>query len=74
MRCMLFLCDGDLNPDNFHELQDAIRTMSYCTTECERDFSLLNIITSDLRSSLTVTNIANLLFVYNNVPPLSLWN
>ena len=63
-------CDGESNPDG---LQAAINTTPCSTAECELDFSLMNIIATDLRSSLTVANIANLPFVNINGPPLLMW-
>ena len=42
--------------------------------ECERGFSILNLICTDLRYKLTVGNIANLMFLNINGPPLHFWN
>ena len=60
---MRALCDGELNPDDLQELQDAISTTPCSTAECRCDFDVMNIIAPYLRSSLTVANI--------NRPPLS---
>lgn len=43
------------------------------TSECERGFSQVNLIETDIRSRLLVTTIADLLFVNLDGPPLKLW-
>jgi len=56
------------------ELDVLIKTLPVSTAECERGFSLMNLICSDLRSRLTIQNISNLMFINVNGPPLSQWN
>ncbi|MCP6484570.1 hypothetical protein NL492_27585, partial [Klebsiella pneumoniae] len=51
-----------------------MKTLPCSTAECERGFSLMNIICTDLHSKLTIPNISNLMFININGPPLSLWN
>ena len=43
------------------------------TAECERGFSQMNLVSTDLRNALNVVTISNLLFVKLNGPPLDLW-
>jgi len=47
---------------------------TFPTAECERGFSAMNTICTDLRSRLTTNNIANLMFITINGPPLNSWN
>ncbi|XP_022182073.1 E3 SUMO-protein ligase KIAA1586-like [Myzus persicae] len=56
------------------ELVNCIKTFPCSTADCERGFSLLNLICTDLRNKLTVSNIANLMFLNINGPPLNQWN
>ncbi|XP_076829399.1 E3 SUMO-protein ligase KIAA1586-like [Brachyhypopomus gauderio] len=44
------------------------------TAECERGFSHMNIIISDTRSKLLISNVSSLLFIKLHGPPLKLWN
>lgn len=60
--------------EEIQELNILIKTLPVSTAECERGFSLMNIICSDLRSKLTTKNISNLMFINVNGPPLNIWN
>lgn len=67
--------DEDKYPkDIIPELNNCVNTFPCSTAECERGFSLLNLICTDLRCKLTINNIANLMFLNINGPPLQLWN
>jgi len=48
-----------------------LKTFPCWTAECERGFSVMNNICTDLRSRLTINNISNLMFININRPPLS---
>jgi len=54
-------------------LVDAVKTIPCNTSECERGFSAVNLIMTDLRSTLTISHVAALLFVKLHGPPLSKW-
>lgn len=54
-------------------LVDAIKTIPCSTSEGERGFSAVNLIMTDLRSTLTISHVAVLLFVKLHGPPLSKW-
>lgn len=69
-----FIEDNSSIPDALKGLSNCLRTLPCSTAECERGFSLMNIISTDLRSTLLVKNIASLMFVNLNGPPLKLWN
>jgi hypothetical protein len=60
-------------PADLKPLLKTVNTLPVSTAECERGFSLMNIICTDHRNSLLVKNIANLMFINLNGPPLSLW-
>jgi len=60
--------------DELKELNILIRTLPVSTVECERGFSQMNLICSDIRSILSVTNISNLMFININGPPVAIWN
>lgn len=62
------------HPDDLQPLSLCIRTIPCSSAECERDFSLMNIIETDRRSSLLVRNVSSLMFININGPPLSLFN
>lgn len=68
-----FVEDSSMVPDALKSLSNCLKTLPCSTAECERGFSLMNIISTDLRASLLVENIASLMFVNMNGPPLHLW-
>ena len=68
-----FVDDSSSIPDALKGLSNCLRTLPCSTAECERGFSLMNIISTDLRSTILVKNIASLMFVNLNGPPLKLW-
>ncbi|CAI6372584.1 unnamed protein product [Macrosiphum euphorbiae] len=68
-----FIHNNTMN-EEIQELNLLIKTLPVSTAECERGFSLMNIICSDLRSKLTIKNIGNLMFININGTPLSIWN
>lgn len=68
-----FIHTNTINED-INKLNILINTLPVSTAECERGFSLMNIICSDLRSKLTIKNISNLMFININGPPLNTWN
>ena len=57
-------------PDGL-KLHACLKTLPCSTAEYERGFSLMNIISSDLRSALLVKNLSSLMLVN---PPLRLWH
>ena len=70
MRCLI---DNESKPADIQGLVTCIKTIPCSSAEFERDFSVMNVIVSDLRSSLTVENTASLMFVNINGPPLACW-
>jgi hypothetical protein len=64
------LVEGEDAPENLLPLMATIKTIPCSTAECERVFSLMNLIALDLRSTLTVQNTFNSMFVNANGPPL----
>lgn len=55
------------------ELLNCVNTIPVSTAECERGFSKMNIVCSNLRSRLTVKHMSALMFVSLSGPPLTLW-
>jgi len=51
-----------------------LKAYACSTAECERGFSVMNNICTDLRSQSTINNISNLMFININGPPLCDWN
>ncbi|CAI6373966.1 unnamed protein product [Macrosiphum euphorbiae] len=49
--------------EELKKLDVLVKTLPVSTAECERGFSLMNLICSDLRSRLTIQNISNLMFI-----------
>jgi len=54
-------------------LMHCVKTIPVSTAECERGFSAMNLIATDLRSVLLVKHISALMFIKINGPPLSQW-
>ena len=68
MRCLI---DNKSKHADIQCLLTCIKTIPCSSVECERDFSVMNVIVSDLRPSLTVENTTSLTFVNINGPPLA---
>jgi hAT family C-terminal dimerisation region len=64
---------GRRSPDNLKPLINSVNTIPVSTADCERGFSAMNVILSDLRSSLLLQHVSALLFVKLHGPPLQLW-
>lgn len=54
-------------------LMNAVNTIPCSTAECERGFSSMNIIVTNLRSNLLVQHVSALMFIKINGPPSSIW-
>lgn len=65
--------EGRQIPRNLKPLISIMKLIPISTAECERGFSLMNLICTDLRNRLLTINLANLMFVNLNGPPLHLW-
>ena len=65
-----YLEDHQKRPNDLLPLLRACDTLAYSSVECERGFSLLNLIMTPLRNQLLVENVANLMFVNLNGPPI----
>jgi hypothetical protein len=61
-------------PQDLQPILRCIDTIPCSTAECERNFSLMNDILTDTRSSLLVDTVSNLMFTHLNGPPISKWN
>jgi len=54
---------GDTVPFGLKSLQTAINTIPVTSADAERGFSTMNIICTDMRSSLAVPRLSNLIFI-----------
>jgi len=61
-------------PDGLKKLHACLKTLPCSTAECERGFSLMNIISTDLRFAMLVKNLSSLMLVNLDGPPLRLWH
>ena len=69
----LKLIDDDIECENLKPMLLAVNTIPCSTVECERAFSAMNLISTNLRSHLTVDNLSNLMFIHINGPPLRMF-
>lgn len=56
------------------EIRNVARTLPISNAECERGFSVMNLIISKLRSKLKTSNVANFMFISINGPPQNKFN
>lgn len=61
-------------PDGLKELINCTKLVNCSSAECERGFSLMNIILTPTRNLLTVSHVSSLLFVKLHGAPLAYWN
>ena len=67
-------CDRKIIPAGLVPLINLLKIIPISTSEEERGFSAMNLICTDLRSSLTVENMSALLFIKINGPPIDLFD
>ncbi|XP_050064565.1 E3 SUMO-protein ligase KIAA1586-like [Aphis gossypii] len=74
----IYIDDNDNNDitliEELNDINILIKTFPCSTAECERGFSVMNNICTDLRSRLLINNISNSMFININGPPLQRWN
>lgn len=58
---------------SFKPMLNSINTIPVSTAECERGFSAMNIILSELRSVMLIDHVSALMFIKIQGPPLGLW-
>ena len=61
-------------PQSVQRAKNIINTIAIRSAEAEREFSLMNLIYTDKRSSLLVKNVPNLMIINHFGLPLYLWN
>lgn len=69
-----FIDDPISQPNSIVRLQSIVNTLPVSSADCERGFSLMNVICSDLRSTLTVQHISNLMLISLVGPPVVRFN
>jgi hypothetical protein len=65
---------GRREPPDLKPLLNCMHLVPCSTAECERGFSLLNIIVSDARCNLLVSHVSSLMFIKIHGPPVAMWN
>jgi len=65
-----YIDDPSVEPDDLKPVALCVRSIPCSSSECERGFSLMNLIHTDIRNSLLVKNVASLMFINTNGPPL----
>jgi len=68
-----FVDDKNNVPETLQPFFRAISTLPCSTAECERGFSLMNDIITNLRTSLLISNVSNLMFINSNGPPIEMF-
>lgn len=69
-----YLENPKVRPSSLLPLMRTCDTLACSSSECERGFSLLNLILTPLRNQLLIENVACLMFVNLNGPPVNIWN
>lgn len=64
---------GKVISGNVRKIMNIANTLPVSTAECDKGFSKMNLICTDLKSMLTVSHMSTLLFVLINGPPVSHW-
>ena len=64
---------GTKIPMRLQPLINCANVIPCSTAECERGFSLMNIIMSPERSTLLITNVSALMYLKLHRPPVALW-
>lgn len=68
-----FVFSGGKNTEAIHQLTTTVCTIPVSTAECERGFHSMNLLMTDLRTSLLVDTLSSLLFIYCVGPPVHLF-
>ena len=66
--------EGKYIPAGLVPLINVLKIIPISTAEDERGFSAMNIVSTDLRNSLTIENISAILFIKINGPPIAKFN
>lgn len=66
--------DSSVISEDLYPLTNILSLIPVRSAECERGFSLMNIIMCPLRCRLLIESVSALMFVNLNGPPLSKWN
>ncbi|XP_060872773.1 zinc finger protein 436-like [Metopolophium dirhodum] len=65
-----FTENNELIPDHFEPILNTITSLPCSTAECERCFSLMNNIITNLRASVLISDVSILMFIKSNGPPI----
>ncbi len=61
-------------PADLQPLVHCTHVIPCSTAECERGFSMMNIIVTDTRNKLLISHVSDLLFIKLHGPPVKRWN
>ena len=64
---------GRKMPLGLNLLMNAVNTIPVSTVECERGFSVMNVIFGERRAKLLVQHVSALMFIKHHGPPLLQW-
>lgn len=68
-----FIEHPESEPECLKPLIHCMQTIPCSTAECERGFSLMNIVYTDQRSRMLLSSVSNLMMISINGPPVSLF-
>lgn len=66
--------NSDIIPDSIRKAKDIMQTFPISSAEAERGFSLMNLIATDIRNSISTHNICYLISIVMLGQPLELWD
>ena len=66
--------DPSVEPEDLRPMTLCIRSILCSSSECERAFSVMNNIQTDVRNSLLIATVGSLMFIKINGPPLALFD
>ncbi|KAF2889004.1 hypothetical protein ILUMI_17169, partial [Ignelater luminosus] len=68
-----YVANGDRNvPKDLEDLQICAKMVACSSSECERDFSSMNVIPKEKRSRILIQHVSSLLFIKLHGPPVEL--
>lgn len=69
-----YIEDATCEPEQLRSLFNSIRSITCSSSECERRFSVMNCINTNVHNLLLILNVASLMFININGPPVELLN
>lgn len=69
-----FESGGKITPAYLTPLMNILKIIPCSSSECERGFSVMNLIITPLRTKLLIKHVSSLMFIKLNGPPLQRWD